>query len=63
MAGLGAGITNSWIEQYTVQPTPCITNSTNGVSSNGTFSSCLLWLAIGLLVGSITFQKKGSSLQ
>jgi hypothetical protein len=51
-----AGITNSWIEQYTTQPTPCITN-TPGSSS---LSSCLLWLVIGLVLGSVTFQKKGS---
>lgn len=51
-----AGVTNSWIEQYTTQPTPCITNTT-GIGSS--FSSCLIWLIAGLVLGSITFQKKG----
>lgn len=53
-----AGIANSWIEQYTTQQTPCISNTSSAFSAS--FSSCLLWLAIGLVLGSITFQKKGS---
>ena len=57
MAGLNAGIANTWIDQYSTQPVPCITNSTSISSS---FSNCLLWLVLGLVVGSITFQKKGS---
>jgi len=51
-----AGITNSWIDQYYTQPTPCITNTPSG----STLSSCLLWVIVGLVLGSITFQKKGS---
>lgn len=55
-----AGVANSWIEQYTTQPTPCINTGGSNVFSTSTFSSCLLWLALGLLIGSISFQKKGS---
>lgn len=50
-----AGITNSWIEQYTIEPTPCINNTGANIISN-----CIVWLAIGLILGSITFEKKGS---
>ena len=61
--GLGTGIANSWIEQYTMQPTPCIVNTGQNVASseNGsTFGNCILWLVVGLVVSAITFQKKGS---
>jgi hypothetical protein len=54
-----AGVANSWIEQYTTQQTPCI-NGSGGSSGSSTFSSCLVWLLVGLVLGSITFQKKGS---
>lgn len=60
MEGLGAGIANSWIEQYTTQPTPCITNTGGSTMFSTSFSNCLLWLVLGLVVGSISFQKKGS---
>jgi len=46
----------SWIETYTMQPTPCITNT----PGQSTLSSCVLWLVIGLVLGSISFQKKGT---
>ena len=57
-----AGIANSWIEQYTMQPTPCITNTGTNVGAGGSslFGNCVLWLLVGLVVGSITFQKKSS---
>jgi len=56
-----AGIANSWIEQYTSQQTPCIGGTSTGVNlSAGTFSNCLLWLALGLFLGSLSFQKKGN---
>jgi hypothetical protein len=60
-----AGIANSWIEQYTQTQLPCTGGVTGSTGSNGssssTFSSCILWLVVGLVLGSITFQKKGST--
>ena len=59
-----AGITNSWIEQYTVQPTPCInTDNQSGSTAACDFSlsNCIVWAIVGLVIGSITFSKKGSN--
>ena len=55
-----AGVANSWIEQYTTTPTPCVGGSSTSIFGSNTLSNCLLWLVLGLVVGSITFQKKGS---
>ncbi len=60
MEGLGTGIANSWIEQYTMSPTPCIGGGTTSTGGSTTLSSCLVWLLVGLVIGSLTFQKKGS---
>ena len=54
-----AGFVNTWIDQYTQQQTPCI-NNPGSYSTTTSFQSCLLWLALGLLIGSISFQKKGT---
>lgn len=60
-----AGVANSWIEQYTTTPTPCVAGSTGAGSETTntapTLSSCLLWLVVGLVIGGLTFQKKGST--
>lgn len=56
MNGLGAGIANSWIETYTQRPTPCINNSGSAgglINGSGTLSTCLVWLVVGLVVGSM----------
>ena len=62
MNGLGSGIANSWIEQYTLRPTPCITDSKSaggsGLGDSGTFGSCLVWLLVGLVVGTMVKGKK-----
>lgn len=50
-----AGYVNSWIEQYTTQPTPCIQDT---VQETTTLSNCVLWLIVGLVIGSLTFEKK-----
>jgi hypothetical protein len=56
-----AGIANSWIGEVYAQPTPCITDTpVNQITNNTTVSSCLIWLVVGLLLGSIRFEKKGS---
>ena len=63
MDGLGEGIANSWIEQYTMQPTPCINNSGNvaGVNTSTddgcSFTECILWAVVGFVVGNMI--KKG----
>ena len=49
-----AGVTNSWIQQYTDQPTPCI----NDVKGSSSLGSCILWLLLGLAIGSLTSSKK-----
>lgn len=55
-----AGITNSWIEQYTApETTPCINDNKDA----GSFSNCILWLVVGLVLGSLTFSKKGTTQQ
>lgn len=54
-----SGVTNSWIEQYTNQPTPCINDVQN--TNDGSFSSCLMWLFIGVIIGSLSFEKKGKT--
>lgn len=46
----------SWIDTYLAVPTPCAPNS----QSPTTFSSCIVWLMLGLMLGGLTFQKKGS---
>jgi len=56
-----AGIANSWIEQYTAQPTGCGVGGTVTDQGSSTFSSCIVWLLVGLVIGSLTFSKKGSS--
>lgn len=48
----------SWIDIYTQVPTPCVVNSQPQPSS--TLSSCLVWLVVGLVLGGLTFQKKGT---
>jgi len=47
-----AGVTNSYFEQFQQQPMPC------GGSVTG--SSWALWLLVGLILGSLTFQKRGT---
>lgn len=45
----------SWIETYSALPTPCAPGS-----QPSTFSSCIVWLMLGLMLGGLTFQKKGT---
>lgn len=49
-----AGVTNSWIQQYTDQPSPCIADT----SSSNSLGSCILWLVVGIVIGSLSFEKK-----
>lgn len=52
-----AGIQNSWISATVLdQPSPCAETS----QQTGTISDCVLWLIVGLLIGSLTFEKKGT---
>jgi hypothetical protein len=52
-----AGTTNSWFAQYANQEAPCI----NDVQNSSSISSCLLWLVVGLVIGSLSFEKKKTS--
>lgn len=54
-----AGIANSWIETYTTQAPVCASGSTPP-SPTPTLSSCLVWLLVGLVLGGLKFQSKGS---
>jgi hypothetical protein len=49
------GVSNSWIQQYTDQPSPCIADTSSGSSSIG---SCILWFVVGIVIGSLSFEKK-----
>lgn len=57
---LGAGYVNSWIESYTAQDVPCIQETTPILTS--TFSNCVIWLVVGLIIGSLQFEKKRDTL-
>lgn len=48
----------SWIDTYTQYPTPCIAETP--ATPTATLSSCLVWLVVGLVLGGLTFQKKGT---
>lgn len=48
-----SGYVSSWIEQYTTSPITCANQPPVSVSS-----SCLVWLVVGLVLGSLTFEKK-----
>lgn len=54
------GVSNSWIQQYTDQPSPCIADTS--VSNDSTFGNCLLWLLVGLVIGSLSFEKNKKGL-
>lgn len=56
-----AGVTNSWIGTTVLdQPLTCGTNSG---STNSTFSNCVVWLIVGLVIGSLSFEKKHDTRQ
>ena len=58
-----AGIANSWVESYYNQEIPCLGQVVQPApqpASESGFSSCIVWLIVGVVLGSITFSKKGS---
>lgn len=60
MPGLQTGIANSWIDEVYATQTPCLTSTMTqlGGTTDTPLSSCLLWLVIGLFVGSVVFKRK-----
>ena len=58
-----AGIANSWIETYYNTNVPCLGQpipTAQPPATESGFSSCIVWLIVGVVLGSITFSKKGS---
>jgi hypothetical protein len=54
--------TTSWIDTYTQTQTPCVTGLNSGNTGvTGSFSSCIVWLIAGVIIGGLTFQKKGKT--
>lgn len=50
------GTTNSWMGQTVLaQPSPCDPAVTE---TESTLSNCVLWLVVGLVIGSLSFEKK-----
>ena len=52
------GYVNSWIEQYTDHPTPCANPNAGGESI---LDNWVVWVIVGLVVGSVAFGKKGKN--
>lgn len=48
------GTTNSWMGQTVLaQPSPCAPENQGTALSN-----CILWVVVGLVIGSLSFEKK-----
>ena len=50
-----AGYVNSWIEQYQQDPTPCIQDTVEPMTTENQW---LLWVIVGIILGSLQFEKR-----